>query len=269
MVIPAFILTFNRPKELHRLVENLNIQGFPVYILNNYPKPLMQAEWDDSHIITNYLNSPESNSWCARSWNTLFQKAFDSGEYDRAIFIQDDTDIGPNFKEWIEDYHHNYDFIWGPAGDQFFYMTFDVFKAVGWFDERYIGCYCGDADFMKRIYLTWQKNRISVVDTHNWGFRHNDIGLQKHVITTYESKTFSGEYLNQHWDFEKRGIATVRHSQKHYFNKWGHDLDCNMPCVNFPRMLMHEIDWYPWFSKKHNFNNLYDRFLDGTIDNKP
>ena len=253
----VWILTFNRPSALNRLVRHFGEQGFKSNIFSNYPTIELDKsneQYLGSYVI-NSLNSPESNSWCARSWNTILMKAFD-GEDDEAILIQDDTDIAPNFGRWIEDQKLRYDFIWGPAGDQFHFIRKSVLKKVGWWDERYIGCYCGDAEYVKRVYHTWDKSRISVEDSHNWGFVHNPSGVSQHIITTWDSKvTANPGYENQHWEFERinKCNPTLAHSQGHFRTKWGVDLDNNRPVIESWDRKLPEIDWYPWFSKKHEF----------------
>lgn len=264
----TFILTFNRQKAVERLARNLNKDEFYPYIMNNDPgsfEPWTVSNCKTSGLITNVLNSSESNSWCARSWNSIFLKALDKN--DSVLCIQDDTDVAPGFGDWFLDAREKYDFIWGPAGDQFFYLTKEILQHVGWFDERYIGCYCGDAEFVRKVFLKApDPSRISIVDTHNWGFIHNDCGLRDFVITTYESKVNSHPgYENQHWEFERKQLTnTIKHSQRLYKQKWGVDLDINAPNVYHGAQdsLIGEIDWYPWFSKKHGFNHLYDRQLD-------
>lgn len=257
--LEVWILTFNRPEALDRLVTHFGEQGLPVNIFNNYTelklKPEVREQYVGDNFVFNTLNSKESNSWCARSWNTMFMKAFDKSHVEEAIFIQDDTDITPDFVEWFQRVKQDYDFIWGPAGDQFFYMKKKVFKEVGWFDERYIGCYCGDADFLNRVYHVYDRDRISITDSHNWGFVHNDCGLADRIVTTFESKTI-GTYENQHWHFEKidRKNAPLLGSQRHFEEKWGGPLDNNRPVITKDSPHLREIDWYPWFSFKHGIN---------------
>lgn len=252
----VWILTFNRPEALNRLVKHFGEQGLKVNIFSNHPKVMLERYSADNYInqvIVNTLNSEESNSWCARSWNTIMMKAFESDE--EAILIQDDTDIDVGFVNWINEAKQKYDFIWGPAGDQFFFIRKSVLQKVGFWDERYIGCYCGDADFVKRVYMEYDRSRISVVDSHNWGFNHNDCGLGGYVITTYQSKTVDANYDNQHWEFERRNKCnpTLAHSQNHFRAKWGVELDNNQPVINSLVRKFKEIDWYPWFSQKHEF----------------
>lgn len=262
MTLQVWILTFNRPHALSRLVTKLGKQGLRSNIFSNHPSLRMTPEaaiYVDKTII-NTLNSPESNSWCARSWNTMYMKCFD--DQDSGIFIQDDTDIGPNFVNWINEQKQKYDFIWGPAGDQFHYMTKSVLQKTGWFDERYLGCYCGDAEYLKRVYMNYDPSKISFEESHSWGGYFNISGVSQYVITTYEAKTIDPNYDNQHWQLERElcgggrtdsNNPTLKHSQQHYRNKWGIDLDNCGPVTNHTNRQMPEIDWYPWFSKKHNF----------------
>ena len=259
----AWVLTFNRPVALNRLVTKLLNNGFEVCIFNNYPPNLkLTAEnverLDTKNIVVNYLNSPESNSWCARSWNTMFMKTFETDE--EAIFIQDDTDIvEEGFRDWIEESKHRFDFIWGPAGDQFFYTKWRVFQEAGWWDERYIGCYCGDADWLNKVYQCYSdRDRLSIQDSHNWGFTHNPCFLSKHVVTTYEAKTVDEDYDNQHWQMERLhdctddNNPTIKQSQMIFYNRWGEILDSGTPLNEKTELFSGDIDWYPWFTKKYN-----------------
>lgn len=267
MSLQVWILTFNRPDALNRLVYHFGTLGYKVNILSNHPK-LELAESNRPYIdriIVNTLNSEESNSWCARSWNTILMKAFDNDDPDAsAVLIQDDTDISINFKLWLDENTPKYDLIWGPAGDQFFYITKKVVQKVGWWDERYIGCYAGDAEYLKRCYIYFRDNslldRISVEDTHNWGFQHNPCGTSNHIITTYGSKTIDPNYLNQHWHFEQisgcgnrnsETNPTIKAAQALFEKKWGVMLDNGRPLIESLVRKEPELDWYPWFSRKH------------------
>jgi hypothetical protein len=251
---PVWILTFNRPVALSRLVAELHKEGFRVNVFSNYPRVTYQGENVSTFMvdetIINTLNSEESNSWCARSWNTIFMKGF--AKSDEIICIQDDTMVGPNFAEWILEQKKKYDFISGPAGDQFFYIKKSVLQKVGWWDERYLCCYCGDADYFKRVYMEYDRSRISMEDTHNWGMLFNPSGVIQNIITTYQSKTIDPNYDNQHWEMEKLNSnnPTLRYCQKHFRDKWDIDLDINKPVIDHTERHMQEIDWYPAFSKK-------------------
>jgi hypothetical protein len=176
-------------------------------------------------------------------------KAFDKEGEDEIICLQDDTMVSSLFYQWIHEQRPVYDFIWGPAGDQFFYLKKSVFKTVGYWDERYIGCYCGDADWMKRVYASYDTNRISVVDTHDWGFEHNDCGVRYHVNT--HMKNADPDYENQHEELERKASGTVICAQTHFKNKWGRLLNGTGPVNQNDERLMQEIDWYPWFTNKH------------------
>jgi hypothetical protein len=228
-------------------------------VFSNHPKVVIDSNSEvylrTKQVLINTLNSAESNSWCARSWNTMMMKAYEVD--DEAIFIQDDTDIAEDFGNWLRQTKNIYDFLWGPAGDQFFYMKKSVFQSVGWFDERYIGCYCGDADYLKRVYMNYDRSKLSIEDSHNWGFTHNPTGISNKVITTYQSKTIDSNYDNQHWDFERRckDNPTLKHSQGHFRQKWGVELDNNQPLINSLSRKMPEINWYPWFTMKHGVNS--------------
>lgn len=253
--LPVWILTFDRPVALNRLIHNFAYQGFAdINIFSNHPRvqidPLNKSYINKT--IINTLNSEESNSWCARSWNTILMKTFDDPNVPGVICIQDDTDIADTFGDWFMDVRDKFDFLWGPAGDQFFYLKRNILQDVGWWDERYIGCYCTDADWLKRVWMACDRSRISVEDSHNWGFRWNESGISRNVITTFQSKTIDPNYDNQHWDFERRckDNPTLLHSQNHFRQKWAVDLDNGQPVVHSIARQFKEIDWYPWATQK-------------------
>ena len=261
----VWILTFNRPEALNRLIGRLGEQGHTVNIFSNHPQIKLIPAYRKyiKEIVVNTLNCEESNSWCARSWNNILIKHFHNTEHKNITCIQDDTFVGETFGEWIDVVSKQYDFIWGPAGDQFFYMTFDAFKKIGWWDEEFLGCYAGDAEYVKRAYMALDKDRISVEDSHNWGFRHNPCGISENIITTYESKTIDPNYDNQHWEFEKmygqntrttETNPTIKACQAHFIEKWGIELDNGKPVIGDLNRRKKEVNWYPWFAKKYGVN---------------
>jgi hypothetical protein len=266
----VWILTFDRPAALNRLVKHFSEQGIKPNIFSNHSKILISRENLNNYnqVIANNLNTDESNSWCARSWNSILIKCLESGD-DEFVLIQDDTDIGPNFVNWLNEQKQKYDFMWGPAGDQFHFIRKSVFQKVGWWDERYIGCYAGDAEYLKRVYIDWDRDRISVEDSHNWGFRHNACGISENVITTYQSKTVDTNYENQHWEFERIlgcGQTTsetnpvIKHAQAHFQWKWGIELDNGRPLIENLTRAQREIDWYPWATKKYGVTTYENYF---------
>lgn len=259
----TWILTFNRPVALNRQIASFS-PWTSVKIFTNHPEVQLSPESHDLHtrgflpILYNSLSDPEATSYCARSWNNIFLKAFK--HVDEIICVQDDTQINDwqRFRDLILDNKDRYDLIWGPGGDQFFYMKKKVLETVGWFDERYLGCYCGDADWLKRIWQQYDQSKLSVYETHDWGFVHNDIGLGQHIPTHIGSKAIDPGYVNQHHEIEKVvGVHTNRileHSQAFYASKWGHMLNGSGPIsrADVPHgSLIAEIDWYPWFTQKY------------------
>lgn len=259
----SWILTFNRPQALNRQIDAL-LDWTDVWVFSNHPeialspKNMEAAKAGKINFIHNNLSDKEANSYCARSWNNIFLKHFKDA--DEGIFIQDDTFITnpAAFKSLILTNKERYDLIWGPGGDQFFYAKKSILQTVGWFDERYLGCYCGDADWLKRIWQQYDQNKLSVYETHDWGFIHNDVGIGSIIPTHIGAKAVDANYVNQHHEIEKIvGVATNRileHSQAHYNAKWGHMLNGTGPIsrTDLPfGSLLAEIDWYPWFTKKY------------------
>lgn len=253
MKISTWILTFNRPVVLNRLIRNLNTEGIHPNVFSNHPILHIDEGLTVDRTVINTLNNVKSNSWCARSWNSIFIKAFLEAGDDGVICIQDDTNVKPGFLESFMEAANKYDFISGPAGDQFFYLTRDVVKKIGWFDERYIGCYCGDADYFKRVFLGYDKDKVSQTDSHSWGWQHNPSSLIGFIDTELGSKTCQPSYENQHWALDKLGKVnrTLLAAQAHYKAKWGMDLDNNGPMnTKAVDQLLPEIDWYPSMSAK-------------------
>jgi hypothetical protein len=268
----VWILTFNRPKVLSRQVKLWGRVGFDVHVYSNYPE--MRYEDNETYdlIKSVHINSnsyKESNSYCARSWNNIFIKAFMNTEID-GVFVQDDTECDDKTPQLIRDHRQDKDFIWGPAGDTFFYLKREVLKRVGWFDERYLACYCGDADFMLRTFISYytggEIDRISIEETHDWGWFTNPIGITKHIRWDLQSKCLDADYQNQHWELEKQpGNPALVQSQSHFKAKWGFpgngingigpiaaqwnerlkDQQSSTPPY------IQEIDWYPWFTAKY------------------
>jgi hypothetical protein len=254
----AWILTFNRPAALNRQIETLGPLGYDIFIFSNHPTVKLTDRSREyvKGALFNTLSDEESNSYCSRSWNNIFIKCFK--QESEAIFVQDDTLLLPSIGEVIESNKSEYDLIWGPAGDTFFYMKKSVLKSVGWFDERYLGCYCGDADFLKRCWMNYDRNRLSVSDSHDWGFIHNDVGLANIIGRDISTKRVDQDYINQHEENEAKMCGDnyiLSHSQSHFKKKWdtpGNGLNNIGPIINWMQpSTMEEIDWYPWFTKKY------------------
>ena len=248
----TWILTFDRPHALNRLIESLGRQGIRSSVFSNHPKVQLlnsNRQYVDE-VVVNSLNATASNSWCARSWNSIMIRAWNANVSGLTLF-QDDTFISDNYGKWMEEQTQKYDFMWGPGGDQWHYLTFDAFRKTGYWDERFIGCYCGDADYMRRVWLNNDPARISVEEKHEWGFFHNVSGIRENILTEMHIKTIDPNYENQHWQLEKGGNPTIRASDRHFFEKWGFTLKDGIPVVkpDANQRRMNEIDWYPWFTK--------------------
>ena len=254
----VWILTFNRPVVLNRQIETFGNLGYDIHIFSNYSSLQIQESNKKfiKEIVFNNLSDDESNSYCARSWNNIFIKCFKT--QDEAIFVQDDTWCRPEIGSIIEDNKNKYDLIWGPAGDTFFFLRKKLLSKIGWFDERYLACYCGDADFLKRAWHYYDKERLSIAETHDWGWYYNDIGIRNAISWDLGSKCLDSSYINQHQENElKIGSSNYMlvHSQAHFKNKWntpGNGINNIGPICNYDNPPQFpEIDWYPWFTKKY------------------
>lgn len=255
--LKIWILTFDRPAVLNRLVYKLGLQGYKSCIFSNHPEVKLDQRNAPyvERVLINSLNTAESNSWCCRSWNSMLIQAFNDGN-EESVMIQDDTDINPGFMVWLNEQKQRYDFISGPAGDQFYYMHLNVLRAVGFWDERYIGCYCGDADYFARVLQNYNTNRVSIQESHNWGLNHNVCGLSNFINTEMHVKAIDPNYSNQHWQMEALCDSTtndnhvLKASQKHFQMKWNRELDNGMPIDQYMQRQIEEIDFYPWATRK-------------------
>jgi hypothetical protein len=257
--VGTWILTFNRPVALNRLITELGRQGIRSNIMSNHSVVSLTDESKPfvDQVVINSLNSDESNGWNARSWNSAFIKALPISN--GIMCIQDDTFVHPEFALWFNSWRQHYDFIWGPAGDQFYYLTLGVLQKSGYWDERFCSPYCGDADFLKRVYFSgYDRGRMSIEDTHDWGFTMNPIGIQQAIRTELQSKSIDPNYENVHWHMERMQPEqgrdrnkTLLRAQAFYAKKWGHVLNGNGPEVATNTPAFPEIDWYPWATTKY------------------
>jgi hypothetical protein len=255
IVMQIWILTFERPRSLNRLIHNIGNQGGICNIWSNGPNVIIDDENKQfvDEIIINPVNTIESTSWCARSWNSIYIKGFHKD--DEIAAIQDDTDVSPSFMHWINTNKQKFDFIWGPSGDQFHFIKKKVLQKVGWWDERYNGCFCADADYLKRVFSEYDKNLVSVEEGHGWGFQHNHCDIRS-AITPFDFGRYNNgvdtDYLNQfhaYGNIEKTH-RTLYAARKHFSDKWGTELLDHASVVNEYNRKLEEIDWYPWASRK-------------------
>jgi hypothetical protein len=252
-----WILTFNRPHALNRLITNLGRQGIRSSVFSNHPSVQLTAESKTylDEVVVNSLNSSMSNSWCARSWNSIMLRGWP--KYDRLVLVQDDTNVAPNYGAWFQEQIKRFDIMWGPGGDQWHTLKFENFQRTGYWDERYIGCYCGDADYLKRLYGCNDQTKISIEDGHCWApSSHNPTGIERYVLTEMHVKACDPNYKNQHWELEEGGNPTIKAADRHYRRKWGHEIEQGVEIgASYTRQPnMEEIDWYPWFTKLYDVN---------------
>jgi hypothetical protein len=252
MTIPVWILTYDREEPLNRLIGQLIDEGFggQINIMSNHPKVKLIPRSADNlnSLIVNSLNEKESTSWCTRSWNSILIKALKTS--DNVICFQDDTTINEGFGEWISNIIKEKDFLWGPAGDQFFYLTKSILRTVGWFDERYLACFCGDMDFLRRVWHNYDRSKLIISETHPEG---GQLQIQEGAVRKYvndgdaRQKT---EWQNQCQQYEEYGIflPVLKHCQDHYITKWGIPIEDGLD-AGPSQSLVPEIDWYPWFTK--------------------
>lgn len=248
----AWILTFNRPRALNRQIKTLGEFGYDVHIFSNHPT----VEVDDENkryvkgILINTLGDPECYAWMARSWNSVYLKCFKHSE--ESIFVQDDTLLPPQVKDIIDNNKDKYDLIWGPRGDCFYYMKKNVLREIGWWDERFLGAYCSDADFLLRCWLFYDRNKLSISEGHPWGFEHNSLGLLQVIPSDWDSRLVDDNYVNQHDQIVRSQGKNypMEHSVSLFISKWGTSTGIEGPIIeriSYP--LFEEINWYSWFTK--------------------
>lgn len=253
----VWILTFNRRTALNRQIKFFGELGYDVCVFTNYPTVHIN---DDNtqyvkKILINTLGDKDCFAWAARSWNNMFIKCFDTE--DEAIFVQDDTPILPNIKYIIENNKDKYDLIWGPGGDSVFYLKKSLLAKVGWWDERYYGAYCCDADFLVRCWLNYDQSRLSIEEVwHSWGWIHNPVGMSQ-IVNIPGRYGNDDDYENQHDQIIKlvgyENFPMVS-SQKLFKQKWntpGNGIDNIGPLIYHITQPVEEIDWYHWFTVKY------------------
>jgi len=233
-------------------------EGFTnVNVLSSSPDLQIAPEFRTpnlKNVVINTLNdeNSESNAWCARNWNTIFIKALK--HHDSVMCFQDDTTFNDGFGRWLTNVTDRFDFLWGPAGDQWFYLTRSILGAVGYWDERYLSCWCGDADLVRRIYQTYDKNKLSIEDSHPWGFVHNPSGITQMINHGDVRPWRGGPHINQHQEMEVRGLDKVvlKYCIDWYYTKWGPKADMYTPIPASPAQChVIEPDWYPWFTRDY------------------
>lgn len=255
----VWILTFDREIALNRQIEYFGKNDIRVNIFSNHPTVTIHeenAQFVDK-VIVNTLSHEDSTSYCARSWNNIFIKCFLDKSVDGAFFCQDDTFIkSSDYVKTVLKFSDKFDLIWGPLGDTVFYLKKRVLEKIGWFDERFLGCYCFDCDFINRCYKKYDKDRLSIEEVHDWGWKHNTIGVSNYVDTSMHSRAVDENYKNQHAEMvEKCGDAVMTSAQAHFKAKWstpGNGINGIGPVHLYksPQVIL-DIDWYPWFTKKY------------------
>lgn len=258
--LSTWILTFDRSQALNRQIDAFK-SWTSVHIFTNHPRVSFSAENLDLYdrgqlpVLHNTLSDPEATAYTARAWNNIFLKGFKDA--DEMICVQDDTFItNPTaFRDLILGNKDKYDLIWGPAGDQFFYIKKKVVEKIGFFDERFsTGAFCGDADFLKRIWLNYDRDKLSIVEKHDFGFSHNSIGIENIIPTDIRSKAIDANYVNQHQEIQKIDPKDewLHYAQDFWKQKWGHPLNGVGSMTQFTNPpLLKELWLYPWFVKKY------------------
>jgi hypothetical protein len=99
--LSLWVLTFNRPVALNRLITELGHQGIRSNIMSNHSLVTLTDESRGyvDRVVVNSLNTDDSNLWNARSWNSVFFKALQHS--DSIACIQDDTFVHPQFALWL------------------------------------------------------------------------------------------------------------------------------------------------------------------------
>lgn len=253
----VWILTFNRRTALNRQINFFGNLGYDVCVFTNYPT--VQIDEENRHfvkkILVNTLGDEDCFAWASRSWNNMFLKCFKTEE--EAIFVQDDTPVHPDIKHLIERNKYQYDLIWGPAGDSIFYLKKCLIAKIGWWDERYQGAYCCDADFLIRCWLQYDRTRLSIAETtHTWGWIHNSIGIE--YLVRLQGRNTDSDYENQHDQIGKLvgyyNNYPMFNAQRLFKEKWntpGNGIDDIGPLTEHIKTAVVEIDWYHWFTVKY------------------
>jgi hypothetical protein len=179
---------------------------------------------------------PEHPGCMARTWNLAMLWAFRDPEVEWLLCSMDDTEVLPGWPAILE--KRKADLYLAPASDLCFLMSREVFRRVGWNDERFPVMAYDAWDWQARVVREMGPERVVSEDAHGWHI--SPIGLSafwKHIgngaAPTSRPRDF--EIVNRTFLEEKWGAPPVQSGTAFWF----HAMTGSGP-------LIPEIDWYPW-----------------------
>jgi len=176
----------------------------------------------------------------AQCWNLAMLHTFDDFDKEWVILSQDDNII---LKGWDEKINNsNYDTYIAPHGDTIQILSYDTFKKIGWFDERYRTIGGPENDYLLRLIRSTPET-ISIYDNHIWKMRHNLVGLENNFFLQQRNNNILAT-RKQNVDFSQEECFD------RWVEKWNVPIDELFLTKNYyVQPNYKEIDWYPAFTR--------------------
>jgi hypothetical protein len=209
-----------------------------MYVVVNHPDGAAGFEPPERCRIIHTGRVPQHPGCMSRTWNLAMQWAFQDPEVEWLLCSMDDVGVRQGWLDLVN--RHAFQFYLAPCGDLVFLLHREVFRRVGWFDERFVVMGFQEWDWEARVLRALGVERVMMEDGHGWN--HNAIGLHNYWFHTGDfaptHRDTSCQMLNEYWLHRKWGL----HATRHFVDMMASGVvrECPTP----------EIDWYPWFSRQ-------------------
>ncbi len=244
-----WIVNYKRHNELIKTVDLwLNSFDFEeINIISNHSQLKVDIFQPNVREKINIFHNWHRHDWMigsiAQCWNLGMLHTFNNPYKEWVILSQDDNIILKGWDETIN--NSNYDTYIAPHGDTIQILSFNTFKKIGWFDERFRTIGGPEADYLLRL-IRNTPDSISVHDDHIWKMRHNLVGLEKYFFLQERNNNIL-----------QTRTQNVEFSQQECFNrwieKWNIPVDELFLSKNYHvKCNFREIDWYPSFTRHLN-----------------
>lgn len=225
MKIKLFLLTYNNEHHLNSTLESLfesswrNYFNKETWVINNHSNfNLFNRFKSFVKVIHNNARPDWSMGHPARNWNQALMFGFvnlNQPDADLVITVQDDVLFAQDWLEKLIDAHQTYSYIMDGYGDTLQSWTPAGVKAIGLWDERYVGLAWGEADYQTAA-IVFNREKSSITTNHPFGDQWNPIGKPGTLVSkpddVNEKKVASKAIGNKIY---KHICADV------YHHKWG------------------------------------------------